>query len=313
MKTIDWHCDTILRLTELGEAASLRQNNLGVDIQKLQSAGSLAQFFALYIDLGENRDPLEWALSMLDRFYQELDSNKDSIQLARNYAELNANEQSGKISAFLTIEEGGALKGQISNLRNFYRLGVRLITLTWNYPNEIGFPNCRKECYFKGLTSFGQEVVFEMNRLGMIIDVSHLSDQGFYDVAKLSTKPFVASHSNARAVTNHRRNLTDDMIKTLAEKGGITGLNFANSFLGASPVSRIEDMVSHVKHIRNVGGVEVIALGTDFDGISPEVEISNIGEIDKLFQALKANGFSENELDMFCRQNAERVIKDCLL
>lgn len=312
MKIIDWHCDTILQLAELGEAACLRQNDLCVDIQKLKAAGSAAQFFALFIDMGEKRDPLEWALSMLDRFYQELDQNKENIQLARNYHEFLANDKSGKISAFLTIEEGGALKGQITNLRNFYRLGVRLITLTWNYPNEIGFPNCAKEYYTKGLTSFGREVVREMNRLGMIIDVSHMSDQGFYDVAKLSAKPFVASHSNARSVTNHRRNLTDDMIRILADKGGIMGLNFANSFLGTSPVSRIEDMVSHLKHIRNVGGAEVMALGTDFDGISSEVEINHIGEIAKLFQALKANGFSATELDKFCRLNAVRVIKECL-
>lgn len=191
-------------------------------------------------------------------------------------------------------------------------MGVRAITLTWNYPNEIGYPNTNYEHKDKGLTSFGEEVVHEMNRLGMLIDVSHLSDQGFYDVARLSSKPFIASHSNARAIKNHSRNLDDNMIKTLSEKGGVMGICFERDFLGESEKARIEDMIKHIKHIKNIGGIDVIALGSDFDGCHPDGEISNIGEIEKLSYALKDNNFTEDEIDKIFYRNALRVIKDVL-
>jgi len=221
----------------------------------------------------------------------------NDIALARNYNEMMENRKNGKISAFLTVEEGGVIKGQMHNLRNLYRLGVRLVTLTWNFPNEIGYPNAEDQY---------------MNRLGMLIDVSHLSDGGFYDVAKLSSKPFVASHSNARSITSHRRNLTDDMIKILADKGGVTGINFAKDFLGEAPLSTVCDMVKHIEHIRRVGGIEVIALGTDFDGISPQLEIENIGQIEKLICGLKKNKFSDDDIEKIFYKNALRVIKEVL-
>jgi membrane dipeptidase len=250
---------------------------------------------------------------MADLFHTELAHNQDVIRLAANAQEMNENWNKNIISAFLTIEEGAAIKGSLANLRNFYRLGVRLITLTWNYPNEIGFPNSSPEFQTRGLTERGREVVAEMNRLGMLIDVSHLSDQGFFDVAQLSQKPFLASHSNARTITGHSRNLTDEMIRLLAEKGGVMGLNFAQAFLGESSVSRIEDMVRHLRHIYQTGGIEVMALGSDFDGINPAVEVENIGQIGKLLEAMEKAGFSEDEIEKIAWRNAERLIRDTLV
>lgn len=312
MKLIDFHCDTILRLIERGDDCQLRQNDLSVDIRKMRDGDVMAQFFACYIDLASVGNPLEYCLAMIDRFYKELEANKDEICLATCYSDLVENQAAGKISAFLTIEEGAALKGKLENLRIFHRLGVRLITLTWNYPNEIGFPNTLEPHEDKGLTDFGRELVGEMNRMGMLVDVSHLSDKGFYDVAALSQKPFVASHSNARAMTRHSRNLTDDMIRLLAEKGGITGLNFSKKFLGDSDISRIEDMVRHVKHIYNVGGIDVVAIGTDFDGIKPKQEVEHIGEMGKLVRGLEDAGFSTFEIEKMYHVNAMRVIRDTL-
>jgi membrane dipeptidase len=312
MQIIDLHCDTISCFMEASEHTTLRRNSLSIDIDKLQTGHALAQFFALYVNKEKHHDPFEHCLLMLDRFYQELAQNTDTIQLACSYSDLcNAMTQK-KIAAFLTIEEGGVLKGKIEYLRIVHRLGVRLITLTWNYPNEIGFPNCEENYCHRGLTEFGQEVVHEMNRLGMIIDVSHLSDQGFYDVAQLSTKPFIASHSNARSMTNHPRNLTDDMIKTLANKGGIMGLNFANRFLGTSPISQIADMVRHLNHIRNIGGTDVLAMGTDFDGIERQLEIETIGEIGRLADALQRAHWSNEDIEKLFFKNALRFIQDVL-
>lgn len=272
----------------------------------------LAQFFAMFINLARSKDPLQECLAMIDKLHEEIEDNRDSIGLARDYDELIENEKAGKVSAILTIEEGGTLKGRIENLRNFYRLGVRLITLTWNYPNEIGYPNHKYEYKDIGLTHFGQEVVHEMNRLGMIIDVSHMSDRGFYDVARLSKKPFVASHSDARTVWEHSRNLTDDMIRVLADKGGITGINFANIFLGDSEISKVSDMIKHIKYLKNSGGIDIVSLGTDFDGIPRNLEIDNAGEMNKLISALAKEGFTEDEIEKICYKNALRVIKDVL-
>ena len=311
MHMIDLHCDTVMHLTD-DPQIRLKKNNLCVDIEKLKKSNAMAQFFALYIDLIEHPNALQRCLSMIDIFYQEILANSTEIALARTYQELLLNQQLGKVSAFLTIEEGGALQGRLENLRNFYRLGVRLVTLTWNYPNEIGYPNCEMKYRGLGLTEFGQQVVAEMNTLGMIIDVSHLSDQGFYDVAELSKKPFVASHSNARAVQNHSRNMTDDMIRVLAEKGGVMGINFSGDFLGGSKDSKVADMVAHIKHIYQVGGLEVIALGTDFDGIESNLEIENIGEMYKLTDELSKNGFTAMAIEKIVYQNTLRVIKDCL-
>lgn len=311
MKMIDLHCDTILHLIDQPQL-KLQKNNLSVDIHKLKKGHGLAQFFALYIDLLEHPHALQRCLSMLDVFYAEIQENSEDIAVARNYQEFSLLQQSGKIAAFLTIEEGGAIQGRLDNLRNFYRLGVRLMTLTWNYPNEIGYPNCEEQYQQLGLTIFGQRVVQEMNALGMIIDVSHLSDQGFYDVARLTSKPFVASHSNARAVRNHRRNISDDMIKLLAQKGGVMGINFAADFLGESECSRIDDIVAHINHIHQVGGIDVLALGTDFDGIECEMEIGNSGEMHKLFTALTKKGFTTTQIEKMAYKNTLRVIQDCL-
>jgi membrane dipeptidase len=312
---IDLHCDTILECHLSGGKRSLQSNDLCVDIQKLKRTDSLAQVFALYVDMKGTDNPMQYCMNMLDLFYNELEKNSDTIAYAGNYQEIMKNRKAGKLSALLAIEEGGCLNGSIANLRNFYRLGVRLITLTWNYPNELGYPNYNFEHKDKGLTDFGKKAVAEMNRLGMLIDVSHLSDEGFYDVAKLSTKPFVASHSNARECTMHSRNLTDDMIRLLANKGGVMGLNIESTFLcEGEPTehSTIEDMLRHLKHIRNIGGIDVMAIGTDFDGIMHTSDIANIGEMEKLSIALEKSGFSSEEIDKICYKNALRVIQEVL-
>ncbi|MDF2531642.1 MAG: dipeptidase family protein [Clostridia bacterium] len=312
---IDLHCDTILECHLSGGKRELYKSDLCVDIEKMKEAGSLAQIFALYVDMKGAEKPMQNCMDMLDLFYNELDKNKDTVAFAACYEDIEKNKREGKMSALLSIEEGAAINGSIANLRNFYRLGVRLMTLLWNYPNQIGFPNFQFEHKDKGLTEFGMEVVAEMNRLGMIIDVSHLSDGGFYDVARLSHKPFVASHSNARACTMHERNLTDDMIKILAEKGGIMGLNIESFFLseGApTTISTVADMVRHLKHIKNIGGIDVMAIGTDFDGTMHTSEIAHLGEMEKLSAALKKDLFSEEEIDKIYYKNALRIIKEIL-
>ena len=312
MKLVDLHCDTILELVDQGESGALSRNSLHVDLEKMRQADSLLQVFALFVNLEKHVDPWERYRQMADCFYREMKKNETEIGLAVTFDEILSHRRQGKLSALLAIEEGGVVQGSMEKLRQVYDDGVRLMTLTWNYPNEIGFPNCRAECRNQGLTPFGRDVVAEMNRLGMVVDVSHLSDQGFYDVAQCSAKPFVASHSNARAVREHTRNLTDDMIRLLAEKGGVTGLNFCGEFLGNAHRSYVADMVKHLWHIRNVGGVEVLAIGSDFDGIDPDLELEDMSQMGKLVAAMEQQGFTGTEMEKIFSGNALRVLKDVL-
>lgn len=312
MKLIDLHCDTIDKLMD-NKNSNLYKNNFSIDIQKLQNINSLAQVFAIYFDLDIYRDnPYHRFNDMANKFIDQINENKESIAIAKNYNEILKNEKENKLSAILSIEEGGAINSKLENLYNAYEIGVRLITLTWNYENEIGYPHNKKGFETVGLKPFGVDVVEAMNELGMLIDVSHLNDGGFYNVAKISKKPFIASHSNSRNITNVSRNITDDMIKVLGDCGGVTGINFCKFFLGSSPISKVDDIVKHIKHIVNIGGIDVVAMGSDFDGIPNDLEMKDISQMDKLQNALLKSGFNEDELEKMMYKNALRVIKDVL-
>ena len=167
----------------------------------------------------------------------------------------------------------------------------------------------------RGLTSFGKEAIEVMNEWGILIDVSHLSDGGFEDVMKISKKPFVASHSNCRALSPHPRNLTDDMIRKLAEKGGVAGVNFAPEFLDSdikTKKSTIQNLTAHIKHFIEIGGVECVGLGTDFDGITGEFEIGEPEKMELLFEQLHREGISETVIEKIAYKNVLRVIKDSM-
>ena len=248
-------------------------------------------------------------------------------------------------------------KGELEKLGELYRMGVRMITLTWNFDNEIGHPNfdgflrerleeagerlrkctpgtegweqqrlavqaARDACMHTpnvtgGLTPRGREFVEEMERLGIIPDVSHLSDAGFLDVLEVTRKPFVASHSNARAVCPNVRNLTDDMIRKLADRGGVMGLNFCPDFLEEKPVGEenpgtVAAVVRHAEHIAKVGGVEVLGLGSDFDGIPTHAQLPGAQGMERLWEALHGAGFTQDQLDRIFYGNVLRVYRDTL-
>lgn len=317
MRLIDLHCDTIGMLMQ-DEKSSLKSNGFCVDIEKMKPAGSIAQFFACFICMkdfqGEDRftKGYEQALKMIARGKKEFAAYPKDISLAFSFDDLVQNDVKGKISAFLTVEEGGILENDMNRLERLYQEGVRLVTLTWNYENCIGYPNSRDTHHMQqGLKPFGFEVAERMNELGMLIDVSHLSDGGFWDVLKCSKKPVVASHSNARTLCPHPRNLSDEMIKALAEKGGIAGVNFYPYFVRESGKITAEDIAEHIVHMYQVGGEDFVAIGTDFDGFDDgESDITNIGQIDKLYNAVKKRGFTERQMEKFWGWNALRVLKN---
>lgn len=330
MKVADMHCDTISEIygaQRNGVKANLLKNHLHIDLEKLTKGDYLLQNFAMYVNMKKHDNPLEYCLELIDLYYQELALNEDKIGIALSYEDIMKNQKAGKISALLTIEEGGVLKGSLTNLRNFYRLGVRMLTLTWNYKNGIGFPNFKfiegeipnpyTPDTINGLTDFGIELIGEMEQLGMIIDVSHLSDAGFYHVLEHTTKPFVASHSNARSVCNHVRNLTDDMIRKLANRGGVIGINYCPAFLqevlgDVVAEGTIAAIVENIKYIISIGGYECIGLGSDFDGIVYHKELPDASYLPMLEAALKKAGLKQHEIEAIFNKNVLRLYRDVL-
>lgn len=318
MSLIDLHCDTAFLMSVMKEPVELRQNNLCVDLEKMKQADSMAQFFASFIHMkffdGDYDKAYSAALAMLRKTKSEMEKNSDLIRLARNYDELMENYNAGLMSGILTIEEGGIIDNKMERLEELYGEGVRLITLTWNFENCLGYPNSEDtDLMNKGLKPFGIEVVERMNDLGIIVDVSHLSDGGFWDVIKYSKKPAIASHSNCRMECGHRRNLTDDMIRALAEKGGISGLNFYPVFLNGEESANVDDLVRHIVHMYHVGGEEFVSIGTDFDGFEGAVDgLEHIGKMPLFYDALKKRKFTDSQIEKFWYKNALRVIKDVL-
>lgn len=307
---IDLHCDTIMQLLDHPDSGDLYRNTWKIDIEKLQKAHSKVQDFALFINLGKTNDPYGRYEEMRNLCTTQIHLYGEHIQHVLSYQDVESVYESGKIGALMSIEEGGVLGGDLDKLKQAYQDGVRLITLTWNYPNGLGEPHCGEQ--HKKLTSKGIEFVEAMQDLGIIVDCSHLNDAGTEQLGDILDVPFVASHSNAREVTAHTRNLPDNLIKIIANKGGVIGLNFAQSFLGTSPVSRIEDIVKHGLYLINKGGEDVVALGTDFDGIKPNTEIKDASEMYRLYDAFKEAGLSVEQCEKLFWKNADRLLKEIL-
>lgn len=312
-KIIDLHCDTIMALYQNREL-SLEKNDLQIDLEKLYKGNYLAQVFAMFVYL-KAANPYQVCNEMLDLFYLEQAKNKDKLNVALKYDDIN----NSLVNAILSIEEGGVIEGDINKLIHFYNRGIRMVCLNWNFVNGIGHPNfiLNEKPDFTvannvdGLTPFGFEVVRKMDELGMIIDVSHLSDKGFWDVYTTTKNPFIASHSNARSVCNHVRNLTDEMIKALASRGGVIGLNFCTNFINEnSKTTLVSDIVKHALHIIDIGGIDCLAVGTDFDGIGRTTEIDNASEMNKLYLAFKEVGLSEEDIEKIFCKNFLRVFKE---
>ncbi|MCI6022909.1 MAG: dipeptidase [Candidatus Faecivivens sp.] len=324
---IDMHCDTLMHGVGKKAEDIFSMPDAMVDLERLSKAGVYAQFFAVFFPPKEG---MEKSLGITDDdayfsaahtlLKNTISRHGDLLAFAGNAVDAEKNHAQGKVSAFLTMEDGRAVQGSFDRLRYFYNQGVRLISLTWNFENCFGAPNSKDPAMMnKGLTAFGKEAVGAMNEMGIIVDVSHLSDGGFWDVVNLTRKPFVASHSNCRALTPHTRNLTDEMIRALAEKGGVAGLNFAPEFLwteadaaAGSKISRIERMCAHLSHLIDVGGEDCAAIGTDFDGISGELEVGTPTEMGKLFEALSRHGFSDRLIEKIAYQNTLRVIRETM-
>lgn len=318
MHLIDMHCDTVAKILESKNGEGLYENSFDVDIKGMKNAGTMAQFFAcfVYMEMFQGKDRMEkaylYAKKMAAKLKEEVQKNSKEIALATTADSILQNQEQGKISAILTLEEGGVINGEFQKLEELYNEGIRLVTLLWNFENCMGYPNSKdRKIMEQGLKPFGFETVERMNDLGMLVDVSHMSDGGFWDVIHTSKKPVVASHSCARSLCNHPRNLTDEMLRALGEKGGLAALNFYPAFIREDQKASKEDLAAHIKHMINVAGMDAVAIGTDFDGFEGgELEIDKTGKMPLLYQTLKKEGFTEEQLEKIWFGNVMRVIKE---
>ncbi len=320
---IDMHCDTLLKgvreereeIYELPEAMA--------DVKRLKEAQVICQFFAIFFPPKQSQYPEgvkplpedeELFKKAREIFQNTIQKHGEVLGQAVNYQEVIRQQEAGRVAGILTMEDGRAVLGSFERLQYFYSQGVRLISLTWNYENCFGAPNSKDvKIMQRGLTSFGKEAVGVMNDLGILVDVSHLSDGGFWDVAALSKKPFVASHSNCRSLCNHTRNLTDEMIHSLAEHGGVAGVNFEPTFLQeGKQESTMERIAAHIKHYVQIGGEECVGIGTDFDGIQGVFEVGEPTAMERLFAYLHRSGFSEDLIEKIAYRNVFRVIKESM-
>lgn len=326
---LDMHCDTItalLRREYEGKEGELRNNDLHIDLERMKKSNYLLQNFAIFTPLGYVDNPMSFCLEAIDKYYEEIEKNTDIIRPVYSYDDIMKNKEEGYMSSMLTLEEGAVVDNKIRILTDYYRLGVRMITLTWNFENGIAFPNftpsedpsidrykmLRQLNEKDGLTEFGKQYVKKCNELGIIVDVSHLGDKGFWDVIELSTKPIVASHSNARSVCGVARNMSDEMILALHKNGGVMGMNFCDDFVSDDGDGSVENLIKHIDHIKGLGCIDNIGLGSDFDGISTRKEMEECGKISMLSDALEKHGYTNEEIEKICYKNALRVYKEVL-
>ena len=311
--TIDLHSDTVYKLYMEKSQESLDKNPFSVDGKRMKEGFVNGQCFALFTPTHESApsdglSDFERLNALHDRFVFEMKRSK-LLHQAKDAKSISED----KTSAILTIEDLGPFEGVAERLELLPTWGVLIASLTWNYETAYAYPNSKDSTIMsKGLKEKGFEALSFFKEHNIVADVSHLNDGGFWDVIEAGVR-VMATHSNCRAITNVSRNLTDEMIKALADKGGVAGLNFCPSFLsnfkeGEERISRISDMVTHVMHAYKVGGEDVLALGTDFDGIGGTLEISSPDKLYLLWDALKKAGLSERIIDKMKGLNALRVL-----
>ncbi|MEA4884940.1 MAG: dipeptidase [Clostridia bacterium] len=311
MFMMDAHCDTLMDVVSGRRRLADRGKGGHLDLPRMAEAKLAAQVFAVFItDEYLPGAAARRAMQYVDAFYREVDDNSKLLAFAAKAGDAARANSEGKIAGFLSLEGGEALEGSIELLRIFYRLGVRLMTLTWSRRNQIA-DGSYEERTGSGLTRFGVQVVSEMDRLGMVVDVSHLSESGFWDVVKVSTRPIIASHSNAKALCPHARNLTDEQAKAIADKGGVIGVTFVGPFLGDERRS-VAGVVDHIDYLASLVGPEHIAIGSDFDGMDDDAlpqGLSDVTKLPSLVAELARRGYSEATVRGIMGENLLRVVE----
>lgn len=330
---IDTHNDVTSRTVDgfdIGKTGS----DSHTDISRLREGGVGAVFFAAYVssDYAKDKTSAHRALQMIDTVRTDIVGRYPGVfSFATNAAEIEAAHRQGKIAALIGIEGGHAMEDDPRLLRDFYALGVRYMTLTHTNTNSwadsSGDASDRAVKHHNGLTPLGRQIVAEMNRLGMMVDISHVADKTFYDVIDASKAPVIASHSSCRALSNVPRNMTDPMIVALAKKGGVVHINFNCEFLSqktadaqhARPVkdreknilpATLADVVAHIDHVVKLAGVSAVGIGSDFDGVHcTPTGLDDVSKFPNLTRALLERGYTPDDIRKMYGGNTLRVMR----
>ncbi len=304
MFSIVSHVDTLLNFDSTSNYI-FSKNNEGnhVDLVKLRNGEVKIAVFAVFVESKyKPKFALQRTIQLIDRF-QILIDNHPELKHIKNYSDIKEIMKSKQIGVILSIEGADGIF-DISALRTFFRLGVRMISLTWNQRNHLadGVGEIQAN---GGLTLLGKKMIKEMNNLKIIIDVSHIAPAGFWDIVKHSESPFIASHSNAKGIFKHKRNLDDKQIKAIAKNGGVIGINFAPFFISNKKKVEINDLIKHIDYIKDLVGIDNICLGTDYDGIDMTPKgLENISKLKNLENKLFENGYQKKEIEKIFYKNS---------
>lgn len=330
---IDTHNDITTPIVDdgfdLAMTAEAERLKLQTDIPRMKSGGLGAEFFSIYVSSRYAREggSARRAMDMIDGVYEQVRRHPREMEMAFTVADIRRIRRSGKIAALMGIEGGHAIEDSLGALRLFHRLGIRYMTLTHtntnNWADAAGGISVAAEKRHGGLSDFGREVVSEMNRLGMMVDISHVSDETFEDVIATTQSPVIASHSSARALTNVPRNLTDDMLRAVAKNGGVVMVNFYNGFINtdyarpgmprptkSAETATLDMLMAHFEHIIRVAGIDHVGIGSDFDGVDGLLPagMEDISKLPTITYELLKRGYSESDVRKVLGENLLRVM-----
>lgn len=300
----DLHCDTITECKRLGK--SLIHNDLHIDVDRGNQNDRWVQTFAFWLDDSYRGDSAyQHFLSQRDFLLGEIKANPQHLCLYHTGNEIKQNQ----CNVIMAVEGGHVLGGKLSRVEELKKLGVSYLTLVWNSDNEIG---CGAQGSADGLTSFGKEVVREMERQGIIVDISHLNEAGFDDVCHIATKPIIATHSNARAICEHNRNLRDSQLEYLIQNKGLCGINLYPLFINGTMDCTFDDIIKHIEHILSLGGEHILAIGTDFDGAKMSTAINGIERLYSFYEYM-LKWYDSNLLNKIFFENAKQFVDKNIL
>ena len=316
--TLDTHCDTPMFFPQ-GVDFGSRDSRILVDLHKMSEGHQDATIMVSYLPQPQQGEtftskvafevagPTEYADLIFDKIEAMVEKNKEFLSIARTPADLYANKQQGRHSIMLGIENGLAIDGQLERLQHFAQRGIVYMTLCHNGDNDI-CDSARGNSTHQGVSAFGRQVIAEMNRLGIMVDLSHASEKTFYDALELSELPIVCSHSSCRALCDHPRNLTDEQMRALAAKGGVMQVTMYNGFLVKDGEATVLDALRHLEHAIEVMGIDHVGIGTDFDGDGGVRGMANAAELINFTRLLLSRQFSEQDIENIWGGNFLRVM-----
>ena len=310
MITLDSHCDTPMFFPQ-GIDFGSRDDRILVDMHKMTEGHQDVTIMAAYLPQ-PTENPTAFADNIFDKIEEIAQQHKDHLAIARTPAELYFNKTNNIKSIMLGIENGIAIDGNLDNLKHFAERGIVYMTLCHNGDNDI-CDSAKGNQTHNGVSKFGKQVIKKMNKLGIVVDLSHASEKSFYDALKISKKPIVCSHSSCRALCDHPRNLTDDQMRALAQKDGVMQITLYPGFLRTEGEATVEDVLAHLEHAIEVMGIDHVGIGTDFDGDGGVRGFANSSYIINFTRMLLARGYSHNDISKIWGLNFMRVILDSIL